>query len=934
MPGRFLVVFLGVLSLISLQPASAQTPAITVVSPSPIGASTTVQQLTVTGTNFASGATVTYTDSGGHIFSDPTTFVNSTQLIDAGFNDENLPGIWTVTVTNPGAVNSTPFSFAVSATAPVQFTGTNGFGPNSLIQGKDGLFYGTAASGGSATAYACQDGSGSAIGCCIDPFGNATGCGTVFQFNPSNGGSINVLYNFTGKSDGGSPTGLVQGGDGYLYGTTTQGGASIGQGDCLGLNPASPGDTTTLFDVGCGTIFRIAPSVTPAGQSIAPIYSFFGTSAESATGAFPNSLVPGAGTAAGSTGSVFYGTSLGCDASNTVCTNQQGAVFSVTVPETGTAQVNSVYQFPFVRNSGTAPTSYRLAFPNGMIQATDGYLYGTAQLQGSPNCMVVLPSPTSPTFYGCGGAFVIDPVGGAEAETYFGPQTWPIPTHVSGSGNSILVGSRPKPDAIVRQPQHSFPSGGSPWAFTADPVTLAEASDGNIYGTTPPTCTDSLSVYEISTSCGTSSPDQPGTLYQLVPAATGSTLQPPVVSPLYLFGSASNDGGGSLSGVTLATDGRMYGSSGNVIFAAPPGNTIASLAVYANLSNPYTGLVQGSDGNFYGVSLYSVSAGPTIHPGEIFQLSGPPGAKGPVQLGFSANPVNVGSQTTLTWTVSNALSLTAQQCYAFTQNGAPGASSWTGLQQVTTTSQGRGGSLSITPTAAGTYTYAVTCGGNESATATLTIVIPPLTLAPATLPGGSVGAAYSVTLTATGGVSPYTWSLVYGKPAAGRSPAECVHGHDFGHTDSERHGKFHGAGERFAVDASHDDGELLDHDCGPATPGYYTGESAERYRQQPLFGDAGSDRRAEAVYVVCRAGGQLARRFATERVERRDLGYTDGERHVQLHLAGDGCGEHTGFENRELIHGRRAAAGDSGRDPAAGDDRHLLLGNPDGNRRN
>ena len=756
MPARVPLVFLGVLSQISLQSAFAQTPAITGVSPSPIAASSKAQQLTVSGSSFVSGATLTYTDPHGNsTLGHSATFANSTQLTDSGFIG-NTSGIWTVTVVNPGSVSSIPFSFGVSASAPVPFTGTNGFAPNSLIQAKDGLFYGTTAFGGDPNAYACSDGSGGTIGCCVDPFGNSNGCGTVFRFDPSNGGSITVLYNFTGKSDGGSPTGLMQGGDGSLYGTTTVGGASIGLNVCQGPDPASPGSAS--IDSGCGVIFKISPTtVTAAGQTLAPIFSFYSSSAASATGAFPNPLVPGAGPTSGSTASVFYGTALGC----TTCssnTSAQGAVFSVTVPETGGAQVNPTYQFTPV----ATPPPYKLAFPNSVLQGSDGKLYGTAQLLGNSSCMVVSPG-AFPTFYGCGGAFVIDPASGAEAETYFGPQTWPTPALVTAPGSPTLDVSKTQPDAIVRQPQHSFPSGGNPWGFTSDPVTLAAASDGNIYGTTPPVCTDNVGVYEISTSCGSSTPNQPSTLFQLKPAASGGTLQPPAINPLYLFGSATDDGGGSLTGVTLASDGNLYGSSGNTVFAVQPsGTSITKLPIYTNLSTPYTALVQGSDGNFYGVSLYWVSAGPVIHPGEIFELSGPSGAKGPVQLSFSANPANVGSQTTLTWTVSNAFSMSTQQCYAFAQSGAPGASSWTGLQLGTLSGGLFGGSTSITPTAAGTWTYALTCGGNESAMASLTATIQPLTISPGTLPGGTVGTAYSTALVANGGVRPYTWSLASG----------------------------------------------------------------------------------------------------------------------------------------------------------------------------
>jgi uncharacterized repeat protein (TIGR03803 family) len=83
------------------------------------------------------------------------------------------------------------------------FGGTAGDGAKptgSLIQASDGNFYGTTQSGG---AYAG---------------------GTVFQITPS--GRETVVYSFGGAmNDGNTPSGLIQGSDGNVYGTTISGGA-------------------------------------------------------------------------------------------------------------------------------------------------------------------------------------------------------------------------------------------------------------------------------------------------------------------------------------------------------------------------------------------------------------------------------------------------------------------------------------------------------------------------------------------------------------------------------------------------------------------------------------------------------------------------------------------------------------------------------------
>jgi len=81
------------------------------------------------------------------------------------------------------------------------------------------------------------------------------------------------------------------------------------------------------------------------------------------------------------------------------------------------------------------------------------------------------------------------------------------------------------------------------------------------------------------------------------------------------------------------------------------------------------------------------------------------------------------------------------------------------------------GVISGTPTTAGGYSFMlrVTDGAGSSAEKLVTLPInAALTItSPAQLPAGAVGAAYSQTLTATGGSAPYTWSVTSGQPPAG-----------------------------------------------------------------------------------------------------------------------------------------------------------------------
>ncbi len=205
-----------------------------------------------------------------------------------------------------------------------------------IIQGIDGSFYGTTSIGG-VTNTACQG-----------------GCGTVFRVSP--GGVVNTIHDFCTEyacADGFNPTSrLVQGTDGNFYGTAEGG---------------------TNFQAG------IAFKMTAAG-TLTPIYNFCAVGYPLCTdGAEPSgNLVQG-------TDGNFYGeTSYGG------VTMEGGTVFKLTPNGT----LTTLHRFCAQANCADGQSPY-----GGLVQATDGNLYGVTRYGGA-GCNQRFP-------VGCGTIFQI-----------------------------------------------------------------------------------------------------------------------------------------------------------------------------------------------------------------------------------------------------------------------------------------------------------------------------------------------------------------------------------------------------------------------------------------------------------------------------------------------------------------------------------------------
>lgn len=224
---------------------------------------------------------------------------------------------------------------------------------------------------------------------------------------------------------------------------------------------------------------------------------------------------------------------------------------------------------------------------------------------------------------------------------------------------------------------------------------LAEGSNGNFYGVTSSTGDSDNLVYNV-----TPTGDENASYYFCGQGAC--LLSAPPTGPL-IWGS----------------DGYYYGVTPGAAYSEAVSDPNAPLYIFcsegdcADGSYPAVGMIQGSDGSFYGAT----NQGGSTYSGVVYKLTNGT-LNGPVQLNYAEQSVKPGGTVQLTWAVSNAFSTTMQQCVA---SVASGGGAWSGLQTGTISGGIYVATATITPTAIGTYTYALTCGGVESGFASLAV---------------------------------------------------------------------------------------------------------------------------------------------------------------------------------------------------------------------
>lgn len=283
----------------------------------------------------------------------------------------------------------------------------------SLIADAAGNLYGTTASGGG-------------TGC------GGGGCGTVFRLAPN--GTETVLYSFAGGEDGAYPVaGLIMGGSGNFYGTTSGGGTDGCEGE------------------GCGTVFKLAPDGTET-----VLHAFAGGSDGSA---------PEAGLIMDSSGELYGTTVSGGSGAN-------GTVFKLAPDGTETV----LYAFQGGSDGGNPYA--------GLIMDKSGNLFGTTEYGGTGGIVSagtvfeVMPDGHEKVLWdfcsrdSCGdGEFPVAGLIRDKAGNLYGTTTW---------GGIIGTAFKLAPDG-TETVLHDFadrPDGANPYGG------LVIDKSGNLYGTT------------------------------------------------------------------------------------------------------------------------------------------------------------------------------------------------------------------------------------------------------------------------------------------------------------------------------------------------------------------------------------------------------------------------------------------------------------------
>lgn len=670
---------------------------------------------------------------------------------------------------------------------PFSNSGNDGQRPSAaLVQAPDGLIYGATAFGGASgmgTVFVIDANGGNyATLHSLNPtnaegqypvanlalasdgtlFGTAFAggsnqLGTVFKLG-TNGNSFAVLHHFRPDGgDGQNPQAALRlGADGWLYGTTLNGGSGLGT--VFRLSPDGSGytiqhrfqtagadgqnpyaalvqdDAGTLYGTtfagggsAAGAIYKLNPD--GSGYSLLLALSSSGGTGQN----------PYASLLRGQDGS-YYGTAYAGGAL------AGGAVFQLSA-DGGNYTV--LHSFSSLDGDGQNPVA-------PLVQGTNGLLYGTTYFGGSNNAGVVFALATNGTGYTVLHQFRTNGIDGQNpyAALLAASDGRLYGTTAVGGTNRAGTVFRLQPDGGGYQVLHHFDArtGQNPQAA------LLQARDGALYGTTyggglsnaGTVFTMQLdgSGFAVLKNFGGADGEKPhaplwqapdGTLYGTANAGGAAGFGTVFTlgtsggnfAVLYDFGVSADDGRNPIAGLALGADGWLYGTTyyggtngvGVLFQLALSGSNYAVVHSFGSTSgdgkNPNAALIAGTGGALYGTT----SAGGDLNVGTVYLVTTPILAVPPA---ITTQPVSrtvpAGTEVTFTAVVSGSEPLH----YFWLLNGTnlPGATHAT---------------LTLTDVSrlqAGDYSLRVTnaAGTALSSNATLIVAVPQQLQAPLILP--------------------------------------------------------------------------------------------------------------------------------------------------------------------------------------------------------
>jgi len=276
------------------------------------------------------------------------------------------------------------------------------------------------------------------------------------------------------------------------------------------------------------------------------------------------------------------------------------------------------------RGQTTLTTLYSFGgYPYSLVEGSDGNFYGTTYEGGGSNDGTVFKITPSGvltvlhTFEGGDGAWPVGLVQGSDGNFY--GTTTIGGTDFYGSGDGTVFKMTPSGSLTTL---YSFCSKAECVDGYAPRAGLVQGSDGSFYGTA---------------GAGGANGDY-GTVFRITPSGA--------LTVLYSFDAAP--GYYPWAGLVQGSDGNFYGTTldcgvdfacSGTIFRITPSGALTTLfssccsgAPAADGYSPYAGLVQGSDGNFYG----TMSAGGANGDGTVFKMT-PSGALTPLYSFCSQN---------------------------------------------------------------------------------------------------------------------------------------------------------------------------------------------------------------------------------------------------------------------------------------------------------